>query len=715
MPRRRRRAAPAAPLQYVDLARHYKETSVLKPVNASTHPDDWPCFLLTEATVHARNGALFQQLEVDLYGPFIVRGKLEIEKDNQRYLLNRNMRHKTLWIQIEISRTFSVGTKDDSLSAPVVWASGEAGWFEIVPAPCYQKMCDDMFKSVRLHYSLLDQYEEALEKLRKSRKKKKPTFADVIIDLDELLFRYALRIGDGITLPEARKLLYANDVFLLSHFPKDTNLHKHLAEKHPLTKRLAGEANTNFRWLQYLNKPSPLVAYDYSQVAQDVKSSSPEVPDRGKKGKGRAKHSIPQATQSNEIADMKSSVDPPKHNRGPRQSRSTRAKTRSSADTPQTDGDVIMTDPPGNNNKNPSHAESEDRREEVRRNNPTTNSTDLKETSSIHVLINTLKDARESYVAQIREGKQKKQLHQITAKTWQSKIYLECNIKTYHAVVEVFQYYARDLVRLLGPEWHDTQIYQWAKENESTPPTFALISEAEVKQIVRRVKVKKPARTEHTGNIASENEQLGVNEYAGKQTPRNRQSGKAAGLRPSTGSKKRLRQGVNLEDDMDLDEDGVMKKKSKKSHYFTEEEEVEDDNDSVDDDDEEPHVGKDTLPTSQLVIRAEKLPSMQPQGPNQTWICEEPDCGYIVRAALEESGQKLISAHYEVHEKEAQDEANETALNRVNLALQEARGHMPINHLIDKIRKLGENSKRRDEVHLNGQPVPEPIKRALLI
>lgn len=85
MPRRRRRAAPDRPPVYAEVARHYKETSVLKPVSATTHPDDWPCFLLSDATVHARDGNLFNQLEVDMFGPFIVRGKLEIEKDNQRY------------------------------------------------------------------------------------------------------------------------------------------------------------------------------------------------------------------------------------------------------------------------------------------------------------------------------------------------------------------------------------------------------------------------------------------------------------------------------------------------------------------------------------------------------------------------------------------------------------------------------------------------------
>lgn len=447
-----------------------------------------------------------------------------------------------------------------------------------------------------------------------------------------------------------------------------------------MVNRISGEKNTNPRSLKYLSQPSPLVAYDYSQAAQGEESSSPEASDGRKKGKGRTKRSVPQTTRSSEIADAKSTADRP-NNRGSRQSRSTRAKTRSSADIPQKDGDIMMTDPPSNNN-NSSHSEPE-ARQEARKTNPATNSSARKEiTSSSHVLVDALKDVREKYSEQIREGKQKKLLHQITAKSWQTKTYLECNIKNYNAVGEIFQYHARDLVRLLGPEWHDTQIYQWAKDNASTPPTLTLISETEVNQIVRRVKMKKSvARTTHTENVASENEQPVVNEYAGKQTPRNRQSGKAAGLRPSTGSKKRLRQDVNFEDDMDLDEDGILKKKAKKSHYLTEEDdEVEDDNDSMDDDDEELHAGKDTRPISQLVIRAERLPSMQPQSLNQTWICEEPDCGYIVRAAHEESGQRLISAHYEVHEKEAQNEAHEKALNRVNLAVQEARGHMPIKY-----------------------------------
>ena len=104
-------------------------------------------------------------------------------------VVHREMKRKSVWIQIETSNAFSVGAKDDSLSVPVIWASGAAGWFEISPADTYQSICDTMFQGVRLHYSLLDQYEEGLEMLQKSKKKKRTTFADVNLSLNELLFR----------------------------------------------------------------------------------------------------------------------------------------------------------------------------------------------------------------------------------------------------------------------------------------------------------------------------------------------------------------------------------------------------------------------------------------------------------------------------------------------------------------------------------------------
>ncbi|KAI1149889.1 hypothetical protein F4825DRAFT_428683 [Nemania diffusa] len=695
-----------------EAVRHYTEASVLKPVSPSTHTDDWPCFLLSDATVHRRDGTLANQLHVDLEGPFIIRGRLELEKDNERYLVNRHMKPRALRIQIEASHAFSVGAKDDSLSVPVVWASGKAGWFEIAPAQPYQRICDEMFQGVCLHYSLLDQYETALEKMQKSKKKKKATMADVTLDLDELLFQYALRAGDGLTLTDAYRRLYRNAFFLLSHFPKETGLYNHLADKFSTVVKLLADKDRK-RPLQ--SDVSPLKAYDYSQRE---KSSSLESADGRKKGKGRSKNSAPRTTRTSEVSEAEIADLPNKTNE--HQSRSARMKKRSSpVEVSPEDDDVIMIDPPKNNGA--SSRTSRSHKEGGMGDSLTldSNAADGAKSSG-EVLVDALEDVRAQILQLINEGRQKKQLHQITAKSWQTKVYMECNIKHYNSVEEIFLYHARDLVQRLGPQWHDTTIYQWAKKNASKAPTLTLISEAEVNQIVRRVK--KSARGIRPEKAVIENPRPEVREYAGKQTPRGRPSGKAAGLRPSTGSKKRLRHEADFEDSIDIDEDESLKKKVKKSHYFTkDEDEDEDENGSIDEDDAgstsetKPDAENDDIPSTQLVIRAEKLPSTEPRGPNQTWICEEPDCGYIVRAAHEEKGRKLISTHYEEHEKEAQGVAQEIALNRVNLAVQEARGHMPINHLLEKIRNIGEKSSRRDEVRLNGHVVPEPIKRTLLV
>lgn len=430
--------------------------------------------------------------------------------------------------------------------------------------------------------------------------------------------------------------------------------------------------------------PCALKAYDYDYSHRE-KSSSLEMANRKKKGKERAKTTASRTIQTSEVSDVESAGLPNKsHNRHPH--RSTRVKRKSPGEIPLED-DIIMIDSPSDNPT--SSRTSHDHRREIHSDKSTmdSNATEGAKRSG-HALVDALEDVRRQMLQLISEGKQKKQLNQITAKSWQTKVYMECNIKHYNSTAEIFHYHARDLVQCLGPEWHDTQIYQWIKEHTSKQPTLTLISEAEAKQIVRRVK--KTARGARIENADNENLQTEVSEYAGKRTPKNRPSGKAAGLRPSTGSKKRLRYETDFEDKMDIDKDGILKKKPKRSHYFTEEDDdddEDDDNDGVGEYDEgsssesKPHGEKDDVPMTQFVIRAEKLPPTQPQGPNKTWVCEEPDCGYIVRAAHEEKGRKLISAHYEEHEREAQDVAQETALDRENLAVQEGtRGHMPIKY-----------------------------------
>ena len=68
-----------------DSVRYLKESDVLKPAPPRVHTDNWPCFLLNDATVYNMNGSIANILHVALEGPFIVRGRLAIEKDQEKF------------------------------------------------------------------------------------------------------------------------------------------------------------------------------------------------------------------------------------------------------------------------------------------------------------------------------------------------------------------------------------------------------------------------------------------------------------------------------------------------------------------------------------------------------------------------------------------------------------------------------------------------------
>ncbi|KAI1332023.1 hypothetical protein F5Y16DRAFT_358338 [Xylariaceae sp. FL0255] len=692
---RGRRATSTSTVATIDQANvtYYTESSVLKPINPNENSDDWPCFLLSEAAVYHRDGTLANQLHADMEGPTVVRGKLEVEEDNKRYLVNRNMKSEPLWIQIETSHNFSIGYNDESL--PIVWASGLAGWFEINPSRAYLSMCNTMFEGVHLHDCIQSEHDAALEKLRRAKKKKKGAINLDDTSLDEVLFKYSLRSGDGLTLPDAYDRLHSQAIFLLSHLSQDAMVYKYLAQRSPdIVRKLAANRAKDSK-LIVDSTPCPLKACDYSQRS---KSRSLEIDNKKKKPIGRPKKIRPGDSSDIEMAD--------------RAGRARRGRSSGSAKLLSSQDDIIMIDSDSDNKAN---LKSQPMKAIKSSDITTSQSQEITPLAAACVIVDALHDVREQMLENYNEGKVKKHPNDIAAKGWQTKTYLECNIKHYNSVHDIFLYHAANLVQLLGPEWHDTMIYQWAQENASKPPIFDNISEAEILQVVRRVKKTDKSRATNGSSPRR------TSEHAFKQTPQsNRPSGKAAGLRPSTGGKKRLRHQIDFGDEMDLDEDGSFKK-IKKPRYFPDEEEEDDeaadqDEEVTSEEEDEETADTSAVPLTPLVIRAERLPQTQPQGHNQTWICEEPDCGYVVRAAHEEAGQNLISAHFEEHEKDARN-VEETAMDRVNLAVQEGtRGHMPINHLLERIRELGKKpGGRREETELNGQPLPEPIKRSLLI
>ena len=109
-----------------------------------------------------------------------------------------------------------------------------------------------------------------------------------------------------------------------------------------------------------------------------------------------------------------------------------------------------------------------------------------------------------------------------------------------------------------------------------------------------------------------------------------------------------------LDDSSDTENDT-----SKRSHVQSDDEDMEDADTS-----ERYDQAPDDTPIK-LVIRADRIPSATPRGPNNTWTCEEEDCDFIVRGGDEEECQQRIEEHFREHEQDA---------DRVSLALTEGRG-----------------------------------------
>lgn len=232
---RRRRALSNSTAATVDETAipYFKESSVLKKVPLATHSDEWPCFFLVDATIYDKHGRMANQLSVDLDGPFVIRGKLALDKDQDKYLVSRPGKCRDACIQVENSASFAVALKeeDNGPPLPVLWASGEAGWYEIVPSEKYKTIGNAIFSSIALYYSMSDQYEASRAK-KKSKKKPRP---DIETEINEMLFNFAVQEGEGLTLPEAIQRCDDNVIFFLSHFThKSAPFYKWLASRHPV-------------------------------------------------------------------------------------------------------------------------------------------------------------------------------------------------------------------------------------------------------------------------------------------------------------------------------------------------------------------------------------------------------------------------------------------------------------------------------------------------
>lgn len=60
--------------------RYSKESTVLRPMSADTHENDWPIFVLKEATIYRNDGrTLGNPLMAYIESPYVIRGILEVD------------------------------------------------------------------------------------------------------------------------------------------------------------------------------------------------------------------------------------------------------------------------------------------------------------------------------------------------------------------------------------------------------------------------------------------------------------------------------------------------------------------------------------------------------------------------------------------------------------------------------------------------------------
>ncbi|KAK6951854.1 hypothetical protein Daesc_006379 [Daldinia eschscholtzii] len=715
---------------------YYREDSILKPVSARTHTDDWPCFLLTSATVFHKDGTLANLLHVDLEGPFIVRGKLEIEKDQEKFLINRHMKDRTPYIQLQDTVSFSIGLKEDRPPMPVLWASGGAGWYEIVPSDTYKEICNTMFQGISLHYAILDQYEAALDKLHKTKKNRNKTLSDVKLDLNHVLIKYAVNVGDGITSAEAAQRVKDQVIFLLSHFPKDTEFYRTLAEDHPdIVQQLAQKALKDAQ-AATSSEPSTLVAVPYRDQQRSISLESAA----GKKtGRPSLRNSASRSLQDTEAIDRQVTETIEAAKRLAVQPTVAKQETPTSIQPgPVDEGSNLGAAGSHTKYNRPREYHNPEKQVDPRASAQTSaaGETNIAPTllhkdksldadphldinPSLSAILGVLNEYRRSLL-ELPPSERTKTPDEVSPSLWCTKLYRELSVRKPRALAEVCKYYVKDLLRLLGPEWHQSKFYWWLKENINSVPSFEDMSEEQMNNIVRRKKKGQPhgdqlsyatppsytSPASYTSRFSHANQPSSLNQpsyelptamdYQGSeekvqesQSPhRVRTGGKVAGLRPSIGGKKRLLQDLNMTgDEMDLDDDGLPKKASKKSRYSASDDEHDDERGATTSGNEYNAEGEDALATGS-VDDPTKPSEPNSDGVFEAWKCEERGCDYIVKVKDEDDADALIMHHYELHHKDARHKKfTSKRIEIQNIVREESRiaGGIPVNFLLKKV------------------------------
>lgn len=466
-----------------------------------------------------------------------------------------------------------------------------------------------------------------------------------------------MRLGDGVTYLEAKQRCQKHAQFLLAHFNRDETIKTQDGQGNDL---VCGnwKATSFYKWMHDTN---PTLSQKLKDAEEARKKHSEAVPT------SRLSHH-----QSSTVMTKAESEDDTDLLFGTTAAESDRARrTRERATRLSQESDIEMKDAPPA--RAPARIETPIYPPQI----PMRAATSPAASSAPHTptvgrkgheLLDVPEDPVQSFLELLEEILEKVggDVSKVSLGRVNSHMYMNCSVKDYAYPPEVSRYYAKELTKRLPPKWHRSPYFRHLVEVRSQPWTSTVLTEDMIpSQLRRRRKMagasKPRLRDEPAGTP-----------YMGKRLPATPRTG---GL---TVPVKRPR--INYAENY---EDNDQPSKHARFSGDSEEETSEDEqlNDSSDAADVRrvpnsttrippPPVPKETV---HLVVRAEKIPTASPTGPNGTWRCDEDGCGFVVRSAEEPEGRILVEKHF-------QDHADR--VEKVNIALAEGtRGNLPIKYV----------------------------------
>ncbi|KAG7110145.1 hypothetical protein HYQ45_017698 [Verticillium longisporum] len=651
MGRKRRSSNSTVATVDEDTITYAKETSVLKLAVLDENSEE-ETYVLEDVTVYGKDGQMANLLSVYFDGPVVVRGFIKADEGQQNMFRKRTT--KSAYIEITDCVRYSVGIAEGEEKSPCVWAGGKCGWFEIRPPSIdYTPIYNKMAQAVSLYYNMLEVHDAHREavKLKKGKRKGKRPSNEEVFKSLDV---------DTMFFQYA---VIAGDGSLYHEVIDACDEHASFLIAHCYEEEDFDWTHTTFFvWLTQRHKELTAKVEEIEKkkkmgiinpAAEGVVTTQQTSAADPPSQKALSRTSQRRATRSTSAADEEVDTQDFAPQRTSRRSKSTEQASAAPV------ADVMDIDPQPKTQENPlddpveaGGIAEDDTRSPGQR----------------------LADAFEFVRSYHNIPPQK-----MTLASMKSQVYYKYKMKTYEAPAEIFSYYASELLPLLDEHvWGASALYRFIKEAAERPRITPTLFEPALINEYTTPRAKNPA--------------------AGTATEQHR---KPIGKSPSMGH--------NME--TPPRKDSRAAKVAKTAHIVDDEE---DNSESDTEEDEEEDLAADGPPPVKVVIRTETLLDTTPKGPHGTWVCDqEDDCDFVERNPGDSDGRERIQQHIKDAHYEEQDEH---MLSIMNLAkLEGGKGHLPVDHLLEKIRAMGEKTSQNQQKTINGQTVPQPIKRRLLI